>query len=358
MGIPMRKIIVIALLSPGLFACRAEEDTDPIAAVHDEYVFADIHAHPSRFHRANIETIEREEMQRYADNLMDVVVASVSTDAAYDGGYVKGDGTSVDRLPRGEFYDIAPGDAWDFTLERFDIIMNTIENGYAVHGAHPSVVEPARAQGKVTIIPALEGADGLEGKIENLRTLYERGLRLLQLVHFRDNELGFNQTEPYAEGGLTELGRAVVAVCNELGIVIDLAHANTATTMDAIAASTKPIIFSHTGVKARIEADQHLTDEEIRAIAGNGGMVGIWPTASFGTVWEFVQHVDHVKNLVGIDHVGIGSDLRGMSYLDEFGQEANFRALAQALIDYGYTDEEVGKVMGGNFFRIWEEVAD
>ena len=354
----MRKTIFAASLLPFLCACGVEENTGEIDAIHEKYVFADIHAHPSRFHRANIETIEQEEIQRYVNNSMDVVVANVSTDAAHDGGYVNKDGTRVGRLPRGEYYDIEPGFAWSFTLERFDIIMQTIENGYAVHGADPSVVQEARTRGMVTIIPALEGADGLEGKIENLTTLYERGLRLLQLVHFRDNELGFNQTPPYDPGGLTEFGKAVVAECNTLGIIIDLAHANTETIMDAIEASTKPIIFSHTGVKARIEADRHLTDDEILAIANDGGMVGIWPTSSFETIAEFVQHIDHVKNLVGIDHVGIASDLRGMSYLDEFGQEANFRALAQALIDYGYTDEEVGKVMGGNFFRIWEEVAN
>ena len=339
-----------------LLGCGLERNIGQLESIHERYVFADIHAHPSRFHRANIGTIEQEEMQRYVDNMMDVVVANVSTDAAYDGGYVKKDSTRVSRLPRGEFYNIEPGFAWSFTLERFDIIMTTIGNGYAVHGTDPSVVQGAREQGKVTIIPALEGADGLEGNTENLRALYERGLRLLQLVHFRDNELGFNQTAPYDPGGLTEFGKQVVTICNELGIIIDLAHANTETIMDALELSAKPIIFSHTGVKARIEADRHLTDDEITAIADNGGMVGIWPTSSFETIDEFVQHIDHVKNLVGIDHVGIASDLRGMSYLDEFGQEANFKALAQALIDYGYTDEEVGKVMGANFFRIWQEV--
>ena len=178
-----------------------DENTGQIDTIHEKYVFADIHAHPSRFHRANIETIDNEEMQRYAGNSMDIVVANISTDAAHDGGYVNKDGTRVRRLPRGEYYDIELGFAWSFTLERFAIIMKTIENGYAVHGADPSVVWEARAQGKVTLIPALEGADGLEGKIENLRTLHERGLRLLQLVHFRDNELGFNQT------GLAETSR-------------------------------------------------------------------------------------------------------------------------------------------------------
>lgn len=353
----MRNATVATSLLGLLLGCRAPQGTERLDAIHEAFVFADIHAHPSRFHRANIASIAPEEIQGYAGNLIDVVVANISTDAAYDGGYQRPDDSIVRRLPRGEFYDITPEDAWAFTLARFEIIMNTIENGYAVHGTGPDVVAAARQEGKVTIIPALEGADGLGGNIENLRTLHERGLRLVQLVHFRDNELGFNQTAPYDPGGLTAFGREVVAEANRLGIVVDLAHANTETIMDALQVSTKPILFSHTGVKARIEADRHLTDDEIRAIAAGGGMVGIWPTASFETLDEWVQHVDHVKQLVGIDHVGIASDLRGMSYLDAFGEEANFRALGQALLDYGYTEEEVGKVMGGNFFRIWEDVA-
>ena len=142
-----------------------------------------------------------------------------------------------------------------------------------------------------------------------------------------------------------------------MGIIIDLAHAHKQTTMDALNISEHPIIFSHTGVKALHKGDRYLSDEEIRAIAAKGGIIGIWPSSSFPTLKEMVRHIDYVKRLVGIDHVGIGSDLRGMRYTPEFGEEANFRAIAEALIAYGYTDEEVGKVMGGNFFRLWKEVA-
>jgi membrane dipeptidase len=99
-----------------------------------------------------------------------------------------------------------------------------------------------------------------------------------------------------------------------------------------------------------------VTDAEIRAIASKGGLIGIWPSADFETMGGMVRHIDHVKRLVGIDHLAIGSDLRGMSYIDAFGEEANFRAIVDALLDAGYSDDEVGKVMGGNFFRVWQQV--
>ncbi|MPZ21345.1 MAG: peptidase M19 [Luteitalea sp.] len=176
-------------------------------------------------------------------------------------------------------------------------------------------------------------------------------------MHFRDNDLGSNQTPPYEEGGLTAFGKAVVREANRLGIIVDLAHANTRTIMDALEISATPIVFSHTGAKALYEGDRYLTDAEIRSIAADGGLVGIWPAAALKDIDGMIRHIDYVKRLVGVDHIAIGSDLRGMQYLQAFGEEANFRAIVDRLLDAGYSDDEVGKIMGGNFFRLWEQVS-
>lgn len=338
-------------------ATQSYGQTDRVRAIHERFVFVDTHAHPSRFHRSNVPQIEAEEIARYKRGLIDLVVACVSSDAAYQGGYTRPDGTSVPRLRGNDVYPLKPGEAFAFTLERFDRIMRTIRAGDAVHASSPGAVIEARRRGQVAIMPALEGADGLEGRIENLRELHRRGLRLLQLLHFVDNNLGSNQIPPHEGRGLTEFGREVVRESNRLGIVVDLAHANTPTIMDALAVSTQPMVFSHTGAKALHAGDRYLTDEEIRAIAAKGGVIGIWPAADFKTIAEMVRHIDHVKKLAGIDHVAIGSDLRGMEYIEAFGEDANFNAITQGLIDAGYSDEEIGKVMGGNFFRLWQQVA-
>jgi membrane dipeptidase len=175
-------------------------------------------------------------------------------------------------------------------------------------------------------------------------------------MHFLDNEIGGNQSPPYDERGLSDFGRALIRESNRLGIIVDLAHANNATIMDALATSTQPMVFSHTGVKALHEGDRYLTDDEIRAIAARGGVIGIWPAAALGTIAEMVRHIDHVKRLVGVDHIAIASDLRGMDYIDAFGEEANFRAIVEGLIEAGYPDDEIGRIMGGNFFRLWQQV--
>ena len=346
---------VLTLVAVGL-AFGAGQSANRVAAIHHHVVFADMHAHPSHFHRENVLRIEPDELARYRRGLMDVVVCNISTDAAFSGGYVKRDGTEVKR---GELPRPKPGEPFAFTLDRFARIARTIDDGDAVLATSPEAVLDAKRQGKLSLLAALEGGDGLEARVENLRDLYRRGLRLLQLVHFRANELGHIQTYPYSPGGLTPFGREAVHEANRLGIIIDLAHANTETIMDAVKESSQPVLFSHTGVKALHDGDRYLADDEIVAIASKGGIIGIWPNGeSNPTMDDMVRNIDYVKKLVGIDYVGIGSDLRGMtSYTSGFGEDANFQAIAEALLAHGFSDGETGKVMGGNFFRVWQQVS-
>jgi membrane dipeptidase len=353
---PLALAALLAACGPAPPVDRTGRD-ERVRAIADRYVFADIHAHPSRFHRADVDRIGSDEIERYLRGHMDLVVANVSSDAAYQGGYTRRDGTRVPRLGAPERHPLEPGEAFAFTLDRLERVLATISSGDAVLASAPEVALEARENGRLSILPALEGADGLEGSLDNLRELHRRGVRLVQLVHFLDNDIGHNQTPPYTDGGLSAFGREVVREANRLGIVVDLAHANTRTILDAIEVSEHPILFSHTGAKARHDADRYLTDEEILAIGNDGGVIGIWPTAAMGTIEEMVRHIDHVRRLVGADHIGIGSDLRGMSYIDAFGEEADFRAIIDGLLDAGYTDDEIGKIMGGNFFRVWEVVS-
>ena len=355
-----RSAIIAAIAASVLAATQGPALTGQDARlekIHERFVFVDTHSHPSQFHRANVDRVLPDELERYRKGLIDVVVCNVSSDAAYQGGYVNRDGTALKRLQAPNDYPLKPGDAFTFTLDRFRRILKTTEDGGVALALTPDQVLRAKKAGKLAVMAALEGADGLEAKIENLRQLHAQGLRLLQLVHFRANELGSVQTGPYKPSGLLPFGEEAVRECNRLGIVIDLAHACTDTIMGAVKISKDPVIFSHTGVKALHEGSRNVTDEEIRAIASKGGLIGIWPSSSYPTMADMVRDIDYVKNLVGIDNVSIGSDLRGMSYTKEFGEEANFRAIAQGMAAAGYSDEEIGKVMGGNFFKLWQTIA-
>lgn len=327
---------------------------DRVLEIHESTVFVDMHAHPSRFHRANVETILPEEIEVYRRSTIDVVVANISSDMAYDGDYTNRDGTFVDDGR----YKPQPGEVYALAADRLARLGKTIELGYAVQAGSPAAIEHSREKGQVAILAALEGADALEGDIENLYRMYENGLRLIQLIHFRNNELGHMQTWPYSPGGLTDFGREVVRESNRLGIIIDMAHANNETMMDILELTEHPVIFSHGGVREYTDHDRAVTDDEIRAIAENGGVIGIWPHGRhISDVAEMVDYIEHVIRIGGIDHVGIGSDLRGISrYVVGFDEEARFHAIASELLNREYSAEDVGKVMGGNFFRVWQAV--
>ena len=363
-----RTALPLLFASLGLAACAsvptANQDSgreipaemaQRIERISKSHVFADMHAHPSRFHRAGVETVLPEEIENYRRSHMAVVVANISTDMAFSGRYTNRDGTEVERGR----YKPAPGEVMALTVDRMQRLDDTIEAGYAVRADVPQDALDARANGDVALLPALEGADALEGSMENFYELHRRGLRLIQPIHFRNNELGHMQTWPYSPGGLTEFGKAVVRESNRLGVIIDMAHANSETMRDILALSEDPVLFSHGGVRALTDDDRVVTDEEIRLIAENGGVVGIWPNGSrVETLELMVDYIEHVIRIGGIDHVGIGSDLRGVSrYSTGFGGNANFRAVAAELLSRGYSDDEVGKVMGGNFFRVWSTVA-
>jgi membrane dipeptidase len=348
-------------MAAALVGCTQEpatEDTqeiapDPrVAEIHETTVFVDMHAHPSRFHRENVESISAEEIEVYRKSYMDVAVANISSDMAYDGDYTNRDGLVVEDGK----YKPAPGEVYALAADRLARAMKTVELGYAVHADSPAVVLEARKRGEVAVLPALEGADALEGDIENLYRMYDNGLRLIQLVHFRNNELGHMQTWPYSPGGLTEFGREVVKEANRLGLIIDMAHSNHETMMDILELSQHPVIFSHGGVREFTDHDRAVNDDEIRAIAENGGVVGIWPHGRhISDVAEMVDYIEHVIKVGGIDHVGIGSDLRGISrYAVGFDEDAKFHAIAAELLNREYSSADVGKVMGGNFFRVWE----
>lgn len=350
--------ITSLLISPGCDRTPSTPDEMEarIADIHEQSVFADMHAHPSRFHRENVETILPEEIEVYRSSHFDLFVANISSDMAFDGVYVNRDGTEV---PKGR-YKPKPGEVFELAADRLRRLQKTVELGYAVHADKPADVLAARKTNDVAVMPALEGADALEGKIENLFEMHRMGLRLIQLIHFRNNELGHTQTWPYSPGGLTEFGREVVKQSNRLGIVIDMAHANHETMMDILELSEHPVIFSHGGVRKFTDHDRAVNDDEIRAIAAKGGVIGIWPHGRhIETVPLMVDYMEHVIDVGGIDHVGIGSDLRGIStYSKGFDEDANFLAIAMEFLKRGYSDEDVGKVMGGNFFRVWQTVTD
>jgi microsomal dipeptidase-like Zn-dependent dipeptidase len=212
----------------------------------------------------------------------------------------------------------------------------------------------ARAQGigPVGAMLSVEGAQNLEGKAENLDLLYNAGFRMIGLAHFFDNELA-GSMHGVKKGGLTPFGRQMVAAMEKKGIIVDLAHSSHAAFADVMKIATRPVVVSHGGVKGTCNTNRNLTDDELRALAANGGIIGIgyWDAAVCApTPAATARAIVYAARVAGIDHVALGSDFDG-SVTAGF-DTAHVSAVTQALIDAGMSDSDIFQVMGGNAIRI------
>ncbi|OSZ67186.1 peptidase M19 [Sphingomonas sp. IBVSS1] len=208
---------------------------------------------------------------------------------------------------------------------------------------------------KVPVTGALlstEGAQNLEGDIANLEKLHEAGFRMIGLVHFFDNDVG-GSMHGLKKGGLTALGRQVVAEAEQRGMIVDLAHSSAATFADVMAIATRPVVVSHGGVKATCDTPRNLSDDQLLMLKANGGMIGIgyWDAAVCQpTPQATAKAILHVIRQAGIDHVGLGSDYDGGTTVGF--DTAHLEAVTQALMTAGLSDSDIAKVMGGNAARL------
>jgi membrane dipeptidase len=208
---------------------------------------------------------------------------------------------------------------------------------------------------------AVEGCDFLEGDLDRLDALAARGVRSIQLTHYLVNETGDIQTASPVHGGLTEFGSAVVRRMNELGVIVDVAHCSEATVEGVVAVSQKPILCSHANLKepGRPDGDhpRYISQEYARMVAGTGGVIGAW----IAVLWEeglagMIRHALRLADAVGIDHVGIGTDLpsgAAKAIMPDFSRHGEIPA---ALRNRGLTEEEIWKVCAGNWLRVFREV--
>ena len=213
----------------------------------------------------------------------------------------------------------------------------------------------ARAN-RPSLIVSSEGADFLEGKIERLDEAYQRwALRHLQLTHYRPNELGDIQTEPSVHGGLTPFGAEVIRRCNQMGIVVDVAHGTYDLVKQAAAVTTKPLVLSHTSLTDRPAAwTRRILPDHARAIAATGGVIGIWPvTGYFPNFVAYAEGFAKMAELVGIDHVGLGTDQLGLVGSSTLPSYADLPQLAAAL-RAKFTADETAKLLGGNYQRVFQ----
>lgn len=219
-------------------------------------------------------------------------------------------------------------------------------------------LDAAHAAGETAVLITCEGGDFLEGEVARVAEASAQGMSSLTLVHYRVNEIGDIQTEAPVHDGLTGFGREVVGECNELGVVIDCAHATFATTMGVLEASSRPVMISHSHLDhADRSHPRLLSDDHARAVAEAGGLIGAWPSGVTNeTLADFVHEIERLVDLVGIDHVAIGTDLDA-NVRPVVTTHAQLADVADLLEERGLRATEVDQVLGGNVVELYRSVA-
>jgi membrane dipeptidase len=252
---------------------------------------------------------------------------------------------------------------------------------FAICKSHADI-EAVRAAGKIALLITMEGVEPLGTDIDLLRVFYELGLRSVGLTHARRNMAGDGgvfASSGSSRQGLSEFGRAVVRQCESLGIMVDLAHLNPAGVEDVLNMATRPVIISHTNPRAYYDIERNSSDEHILAVGRRGGVVGVnavlvSPREEDSHLDRYVDHIEHIARLAGIESVGIGFDffefiyrqwseqakaeletrLTKAHFLPDLSNHAHARNLTRKLIERGFNDGDIEKVLYGNWMRVFK----
>jgi membrane dipeptidase len=216
--------------------------------------------------------------------------------------------------------------------------------------------------GPIGGILGLEGVEALDGQMSLFRIFQRLGVRNIGLTWDPRNAAA-DGAGAGTSFGLTPFGRELVEACNEMGVMVDVSHLNAAGLEDVLAISNKPFIASHSNARALFDHPRNLTDAQIRAIADKGGVIGATFVTFFltahpeqATLDDLLNHIDHLVNVGGIEHVGIGSDYDGCTTPPELDSGEKYPALTAGLLRRGYAPDDIRKILGENFRRAFMEV--
>ncbi len=245
-------------------------------------------------------------------------------------------------------------------------------------------IQEGRETGRIAFLITMEGVEPLGTDLNQLRVFYELGVRSIGLTHARTNSAGHGgifAVSGSPREGLTGFGREVVRECETLGVIIDLAHINPAGFGEILSITTKPPIVSHTNIRRYYDIERNISDEQIKMIGGRGGVIGVnsilvSPREEESTMDRYVDHIEHVANLIGIDGVGIGFDFFEFIYqqwpesrqkelaakftkphfIPDLTNHSHAQNLTRRLIERGFSDVDIEKILRGNWLRIFKEL--
>ena len=338
--------------------------SDEAKALHRTLTIVDLHSDSLMWNRDINERADRAHMDlpRLRDGNVALQLFSSVTKTPKDQNY-DGNGADTDNITLLTVAQLQPVKTWSSLVERS--LYHAQKRDVAVarsKGALQAVNTSAQLENLLALrskesrpvgaMLTIEGLHNLEGKAPNLDRLYAAGFRMAGLTHFFDNELG-GSMHGLKKGGLTPFGRDIVERMESKGMIIDIAHLSHTGVAELLAMAKRPVVSSHGGVQATCKVNRNLTDDEIRGVAKTGGIIGIgyWEGAICDTSPRAAaKAMKHVRDLVGIAHVALGSDYDGATTV-RF-DTSQLAQVTQALMDEGFTADEIRAAMGENALRV------
>jgi membrane dipeptidase len=336
-------------IAAGCATADSAAQSPAVRAVLDTTISVDLHSHPSLFPTLASATMAGHREKAEAGRVKVLTLTAVS-DSPVLGRKPTG-GLHATREPR-------PGELFTSTWRQLDTLAGRSRDA-GMSPVWSAADLPAPGGAAVSSILAVEGCDFLEGRVDRVRQAYNRGVRSLQLVHYRVNELGDIQTEGAVHGGLTPFGREAVREMNRLGIVVDVAHATFDVVKHVAETTTRPIVLSHSNIQDAGGWARFISAEHARVVAGTGGIIGAMPII-FGRrgddIGGYARYISRLVDAVGVDHVAIGTDMDGIGPGAIFTDYSRWPSLTAALLDHGYRADDVAKILGGNYQRVFQRV--
>ena len=338
--------------------------SDEAKALHKTLNIVDLHSDTLMWNRELNDSASRGHMDlpRLQEGNVALQLFSSVTKTPKNQNY-DGNGADTDNITLLTIAQLQPVKTWSSLTERS--LYHAQKRDAAVAGSNGAIkavdtagqmeallVARQKYKRAVGAMLTIEGLQNLEGKVANLDRLYNAGFRMAGLTHFFDNELA-GSMHGLKKGGLTPFGRDIVRRMEAKGMIIDIAHLSHKGVAEILAMATRPVVSSHGGVQATCNVNRNLTDDEVRGVAKTGGIIGIgyWDGALCDTSPRAAaKAMKHVRDLVGIQHVALGSDYDGATTV-RF-DTSQLVQVTQALMDEGFTAQEIRAVMGENALRV------
>lgn len=249
-------------------------------------------------------------------------------------------------------------------LREIDMIHRMVERYPELQWARTADdIVAAQGSGRIASLIGVEGGHAIEGSLSALRAFHALAVRYMTLTHSRTTDWADSGTDEPRHGGLSPFGETVVREMNRLGMFVDLSHTSPETMRDALRVSRAPVIFSHSSALGVTDHPRNVPDDVLRELARNGGVVMVtfvpeFVNASGGaTLSDVADHIDHIREVAGIDHIGIGGDFDGISSVPAGLEDVStYPALFAELARRGYTVEELRKIAGLNLLRAMREM--